>query len=68
MTNPIGAKIAHERKLRGISQNKMAQLCGIPFSTLNQIETGHVKSPSAIKVKQIAVGLGVSVDYLLSDI
>jgi transcriptional regulator with XRE-family HTH domain len=46
----------------------MAQLCGIPFSTVNQIEAGRVKNPSAIKVKQIAVGLGVSVDYLLSDI
>lgn len=68
MTNPIGAKIAHERKLRGISQNKLAQLCGIPFSTVNQIETGHIKNPTAIKIKRIAVCLGVSVDYLLSDI
>lgn len=56
--------LAAERKKRGFSHQKLAELAGIHRSTISLIETGK-RTPTILVCLKIADALGVSLDALL---
>jgi transcriptional regulator with XRE-family HTH domain len=58
----IGDRINYERKKMGISLERLAELAGISFSTLKNIEYGGVGNPGILTIKPVAAALGISLD------
>ena len=56
----IREKITLLRKEKGLSQNQLAKKAGIGQTTLNNIELGNKKTPTADTLQKIATALGVS--------
>ena len=60
----IGERLREARKLRGVSQTKLAQLIGTSGSQLSQVE--HEQSGTSIRTALAAAqALNVSMDYLV---
>lgn len=59
-----GEKIRYFRKLKGISQEQLAEYCGIHVATIRKYEIGH-RNPKMEQLKKIAKGLDISVIELL---
>ena len=60
----IGKNIRKYRKKKGLTQDKLARMADIPYTTLNKIEVGVVKDPSISTVAKIANGIA---DTLLTN-
>lgn len=58
-------KIAHLRKQRGLSREKLARLADVSNNTVINIEAGKNLNPTVTTLKKIARALGISVDQLL---
>lgn len=56
-------RIREIRKKQGISQSKLAQLTGIPTSTLSEFENG-LHDPGEDRLRKIAQALNVSLNYI----
>ena len=50
---------------RGITLYKLAKDSGLPISTLQNLYSGHTKSPTVSVLYKICVGLNVSVEEFL---
>ena len=61
----LGENIKKIRKKRSLTQDKLARLADIPYTSITKIETGVIKSPSIQTVAKIAKALNVGVDDLL---
>ena len=63
----LGRNIAERRKLRGITQNDLAEILGVEPITISRFERGsHL--PTLPRLEQIANALGVSVgDFLVES-
>jgi HTH-type transcriptional regulator, cell division transcriptional repressor len=61
----LGERITNARLAKGISQEKLAELCGVKKSTLVKWETDQ-SSPRINRLNQMAGILGVSVVWLLA--
>lgn len=57
----IGDKIRKERKLRKISQEKLASALGMSRATISQIESGTVQDIGVRKVLKILEYLGLEI-------
>ncbi|MBQ9764386.1 MAG: helix-turn-helix transcriptional regulator [Phascolarctobacterium sp.] len=65
----IGAQIVYYRKLKGVTQEKMASEVGISPQYLSRIENGsYPKSVSLSTLMRIADYLGVEVSKLLENL
>lgn len=64
--NNLGKKIKHERQLQGITQEQLAEKADISVNFMSLIEGG--RNMSVETLVNIASALGVTVDYLLSDV
>lgn len=53
ISNLIIDELVRARKARGISQRELAQLCGLPQSTIGRIEAGLVV-PNMLTLAKIA--------------
>ena len=62
----LGNRIKQERQSRGLTQEQLAEKADISLNFMSLIENG--KNMSVQTLVNIANALGVSVDYLLSDI
>lgn len=62
----LGARIKQVRLNKGLTQEKLSEMCGLSLTYLGVIENGHKKLSVRTLVK-IARVLDVSTDYLLSD-
>ena len=62
----LGAKIHEVRRLRHITSDKLAELCGVGPVHIRKIESG-AKVPSIYLFVRICNVLHVSPDYLLRD-
>ena len=62
----IGQRIKKLRIESGLTQEAFARKAEISYATLVKIEGDAVANPSINTVKKIAVGLGVSIDELIS--
>lgn len=65
MYGHLGTNLKTERVLRGLSQRQLAQLAGLPPSTVRDIEIGKVRSPRPATMAALAQALDVSAEYLL---
>ncbi|QUH31100.1 helix-turn-helix domain-containing protein [Vallitalea guaymasensis] len=62
----FGKRLKEVRKLRNITSNKLAELCGIEPSFVRQIESA-AKYPSIPVFVKLCNALSISPDYLLKD-
>ncbi len=62
----IAKKIVHFRKLKGITQEALAELTGLNVRTVQRIEAGEV-DPRLYTLKSIADALQVNIEELLPD-
>lgn len=63
----IGKRIAHIRKMRGYTQEKLAQWADISFQYLSDIENDK-KSMTITLLKRITESLYVNTDYIVRGI
>lgn len=63
----LGENIKKVRKKKKLTQDKLARLADIPYTTLTKIETGVIKRPSVQAVAKIAEALSVTVDELIKN-
>jgi transcriptional regulator with XRE-family HTH domain len=63
----IGDNIKKLRKKKGFSQDNLARVANIPYTTLTKIESNVVKKPSVQNVAKIARALGVNIEKLLEE-
>jgi transcriptional regulator with XRE-family HTH domain len=61
----IGTNIKEIRKKKAISQDKLARIANIPYTTLVKIESNIVKNPSVQNIAKIAKALDVNIEKLL---
>lgn len=61
----LGKNIKKFRQKRKLTQDKLARLADIPYTTITKIETGVIKRPSVQSVSKIAKALNVTVDELM---
>ena len=64
----ICENIKRYRQKRKLTQDKLARLANIPYTSLTKIETGVIKQPSVQAVAKIAKALNVTVDELLKGV
>ena len=62
----IARKIIHFRKLKGITQESLAEFTGLNVRTIQRIESGEV-DPRLYTLKSIADALGVILEELLPE-
>jgi transcriptional regulator with XRE-family HTH domain len=60
LSEVIANRILYLCKERGITLNKLATICGITQSTLNNIICGNSKRPTVSTIKKICDGLNMS--------
>jgi transcriptional regulator with XRE-family HTH domain len=63
----FGIRVRQMRSSSNITQEQLADLANIDRGHMGHIERG-TKSPSLMKVGQIAAALGVSITVLLTDL
>lgn len=61
---PLGTRLAHLRKLRGYSQEALAESMGISRKQITDYETGRVH-PNDEMIVRFAIALKVSADTIL---
>lgn len=64
VTQKFGVKIKKLRKIRGLTQEKLAELARIDYSYMNLIENGK-RNPSLKLIARLARVLDVSLDELM---
>ncbi len=66
-TTPLGEKIRALRKKKGYTLDKLAELAESSKSYIWQLENDNPPRPSADKIAKIAIVLGVTPDYLITE-
>ncbi len=61
----LGENIKKVRKKKNLTQDKLARLADIPYTSITKIETGVIKSPSIQTAAKIAKALDISLDELM---
>lgn len=61
----LGENIKRIRQKRKLTQDKLARLTDIPYTSITKIETGVIKQPSVQAVAKIAKALNSTVEELL---
>lgn len=67
MPTPLGDKIRDLRKKQGFTLDRLAELSESSKSYIWELENKEPPRPSADKVAKIAVALGVTPDYLITE-
>ena len=65
MIKQLGARVAQARKRAGLTQAQLADQIGLSRNALIGIETGKTQSPGVELIRNIAVALGVTTDFLV---
>lgn len=60
----LSANIKKLRKLKKLSQDKLARLADIPYNTLIKVESGRSNNPTFETLSKLADALEVSIDEL----
>lgn len=63
----LGENIKKIRQKRKLTQDKLARLADVPYTSLTKIETGVIKRPSVQVVAKIAKALDITVDELIKE-
>ncbi len=67
LAKTVGARIRNYRTARGLSQEKLAELCGCHPTYVGQLERGE-KNATVESVYKIAAALGISLSKLFENI
>ncbi|WP_071429411.1 helix-turn-helix domain-containing protein [Angelakisella massiliensis] len=67
LTQIIGKRIRGFRQRQGLSQEALAERCGLHATYIGQVERGE-KNASMESIQKIAAGLGISLDRLFEKI
>ena len=62
----LAKNIERLRKVKGLSQEKLARLADVANNTLIKMESGENKNPTLETLKKVAKALEVSVDELIN--
>lgn len=62
----LGAAIRRYRRAAGLSQERLAELCGLHWTYLSEIETSKV-NPTINVLRRIADGLGVRTSQIVAE-
>ena len=65
--NVFGQRLREARKNRGLEQQKLAEMVGLPPSSISHFESGSRK-PSFDNLRALAQKLDVTTDYLLGRV
>ena len=57
--------VTEQREKRGLSQNQLAKMSGVPQSVISDIESGKTKAPRIDTLMAIAAALGMTVNELI---
>ena len=60
----LAKRIRELRNKKGISQEKLARLANVSYSTIVKIESGESKNPTFGTMMGIAKALGISLDQV----
>ena len=63
----LGENIKKARQKRKLTQDKLARLADVPYTSLTKIETGVIKRPSVQVVAKIAKALNITIDDLIRE-
>ena len=61
----LAAKVAGLRKAKGMSQVALSRKTQIKQATISRIESGEIKEPRLTVLRELANGLGVTLDFLV---
>ena len=64
----LGQNIKKFRQKRKLTQDTLARLANIPYTSITKIETGVIKKPSVQAAAKIAKALGISIDELMEGV
>jgi transcriptional regulator with XRE-family HTH domain len=67
VATPLGEKIRDLRKRKGLTLERLAELSESSKSYIWELENKDPPRPSADKVAKIAIALGVTPDYLITN-
>ncbi|MBM4422449.1 MAG: helix-turn-helix transcriptional regulator [Chloroflexi bacterium] len=67
VTERFGQRIRELRKERGLSQESLAELCGLDRTYISGIERG-LRNVALRNIDALAQGLGVSISELFEDV
>jgi len=62
----LGNRIRELREKQGYSRKDFAEHIGIEYKSLSKIESGE-RHPNIFTLKAIALGLNLTIDYILTD-
>lgn len=62
----IGKIIKEKRTEKKITQEQLARLSDVPYTTLTKVESGVIKNPSSKVISKLAKALEITVDSILS--
>lgn len=61
----IGEKIQKIRNKKGLTQEELARIASVPYTTLAKIESGQVKNPTINTLIKVANALETTLDELI---
>jgi transcriptional regulator with XRE-family HTH domain len=64
---PIGARIAHLREFRGMTQEQLAERAGVHVDTVRKLEQGRRATARITTLRALALALDVELDRLLGQ-
>ena len=68
VASEIGQAIKKRREAHGLSLRTLAESCGIPHTTIRDIETGRVQSPGIGTLEPILAALGTTIAQVTQDV
>lgn len=66
ITRELGIRIRHYRKSQNITQEQLAEICGLHPTYIGQLERGE-KNATVESIYKIALGLNISMSKLFED-
>ncbi len=67
ISQAIVTKILSICQEKNITINKLANICGITQSTLDNIVNGNSKNPTLLTIVRICDGIGITINDFFSD-
>lgn len=67
ITHELGIRIRHYRKKNHITQEHLAEICGLHPTYIGQLERGE-KNATVESIYKIALGLNISMSKLFEDL
>lgn len=67
ITHELGIRIRHYRKENHITQEQLAEICGLHPTYIGQLERGE-KNATVESIYKIALGLNISMSKLFEDL